>query len=154
RPGRRADPELIERRRTQILCAAAGLFARAGYPDADLQEVADALGVAKGTLYRYFPSKEALFLAVVDQGMRRVHEFVRAAYQDIADPLDRIETAIRAYLQFYQDHPDQVELLVLERAAFRDRKEPTYFAHKRQHSQEWRDVFAGLIAAGRVRDVP
>ncbi|HEY8503003.1 MAG TPA: TetR/AcrR family transcriptional regulator [Gemmataceae bacterium] len=152
--GRRPDPGLAARRREEILDAAAPLFARSGYPDADLQELADRLGLAKGTLYLYFPSKEALFLAAVDRGMRRLRAHVEAACAGIADPLQRLTAAIRAYLEFFREHPDQAELLIIERAEFRDRKCPTYLEHREAHRDEWREVFAGLIRCGRVRDIP
>jgi hypothetical protein len=45
-------------------------------------------------------------------------------------------------------------LLILERAEFRDRKAPTYNEHRQANEVQWRETFADLIAAGRVRDVP
>ena len=57
-PGRPKDEGLQARRTEEILAAAARLFARLGYTDTDTQALADELQVGKGTLYRYFPSKE------------------------------------------------------------------------------------------------
>lgn len=153
RPGRRADPQLAAKRREQILDAAATLFARHGYQELDIQTLADRLGFAKGTVYRYFPSKERLFLAAVDRGTDRMRESVRAAYDPAADPLDRLALAVRAYLEFYRAHPDLVELMVIERAEFRDRKAPSYLENRQAVADEWRAVYAGLIRAGRVRPV-
>jgi AcrR family transcriptional regulator len=48
-----------------VLTAAAGVFVARGYRRAQMQDVADALGLAKGSLYRYAASKAALFAAVV-----------------------------------------------------------------------------------------
>jgi AcrR family transcriptional regulator len=152
--GRPKDPDLPARRRVAILEAAIGVFARGGYRDTNLQDIADALGVAKGTLYLYYQGKEQLFLAAVDQGMVRLRDQVRSAYSDVPDPLDRLAVAVRAYLEFFRDQPDLAELLIQERAEFRDRKTPTYHEHRRTNENVWRDVFADLIAAGRVRHVP
>src|SRR5262245_37795229 len=58
-----------ERRREEILARAIELFARDGYADLDLQILADDVGVGKGTLYRYFGSKQELFLAAADRVM-------------------------------------------------------------------------------------
>src|SRR2546430_155159 len=74
RPGRPVDQDRCARRREEILEAAARLFAEHGYADADLQVLADTLGVGKGTLYRYFPSKQDLFLAAADRVMRKLRE--------------------------------------------------------------------------------
>lgn len=152
--GRPRDPALVERRRDEILDAAAKLFADRGYAATDLQAVADALGVGKGTLYRYFPSKERLFLAAVDRGMRRLRESVDAARATVGDPLEQIVEAMNAYLGFFDQHPELAELLIQERAVFRDRKKPTYFEHREANVGRWRDMFAGLMADGRVRDMP
>ncbi len=119
-----------------------------------MQDVANASRVAKGTLYLYFPSKEKLFLATVDRAMLRLRDSVRAAYTDVSDPLERLTVAIRAYLEFFRDHPDHAELLIIERAEYRDRKTPTYLEHRRANSAEWEAVYAGLIREGRLRDIP
>jgi AcrR family transcriptional regulator len=152
--GRPRDDDLRQRRREEILDVAARVFAGHGYQDADMQEVADRLGVGKGTIYRYFPSKEELFLAAVDRGMRRLRAHVHACGDVASDPLERLGLSIRAYLAFFRDHPELAELLIQERAQFKDRKQQTYFAHQEAGMGPWRELWRGLIAQGRVRDVP
>jgi len=154
RPGRPVDPELLARRRVEILDAAAKLFAEHGYADADTQVLADELHVGKGTIYRYFPSKRELFLAVADRAMRRLREEVDAAIADVEEPLERVAKAIRTYLDFFADHPEYVELLIQERAHFKDRQKPTYFQHRDANIGRWQELFRGLMAAGRVREMP
>ncbi len=152
---RRPTPEALWARRSeQILEAATELFARHGYADTDTQLLVEKLGVGKGTLYRYFPSKRELFLAAADRVMRRLHECIEGRIQDIADPLEQIAEAIRAYLGFFAEHPDFVELLMQERAQFKDREEPTYFKHREAHVERWRDLWRSLIARGWVREMP
>src|SRR5262245_24730447 len=154
RVGRPIDRERCAQRREEILDAAATLFAQHGYAETDTQLLADRLGVGKGTLYRYFPSKRALFLAVADSVMRKMSERVDAAVARVADPLDSIAQGIKAYLAFFAEHPEFVELLIQERAQFKDRKKPTYFEHRERRIGRWRELFRRLIAAGRVRDIP
>jgi hypothetical protein len=79
---------------------------------------------------------------------------VRRAYAGVDDPLDRFATAVRAYFAFFQAHPDCAELLMIERAEYRDRKAPTYLEHQRAHAADWEAVYAGLIRDGRFRTVP
>src|SRR6185312_13872231 len=47
-----------------------------------------------------------------------------------------------------------VELLMQERAQFKDRKKPTYFEHREVNVKRWQDLYRSLIAADRIRDVP
>ncbi len=154
RPGRPVDETLQTRRREEILEAAIPLFARHGYPNTDMQVLADTLKVGKGTIYRYFPSKRELFLAAADHMMRRLQQTVDSAIADLADPLDRMALAIRTYLTFFTDHPEFVELMIQERAHFKDRKKPTYFEHREVRVERWRALYRDLIAQGRLRDVP
>src|SRR6266516_1193989 len=95
KPRRPGPEDLRANRCTQILDAAVKLFAQHGYAEADTQLLADELGVGKGTLYRYFPSKKELFLAAADRVMVHLRERIDACIQDVADPLDRIAVAIR-----------------------------------------------------------
>jgi AcrR family transcriptional regulator len=154
KPRRPLDEALRASRTRQILDAAARLFAKHGYADADTQLLADELGVGKGTLYRYFPSKKALFLAAADRVMRDMREQIDFRIKDVADPLDRIAVAIRTFLAFFADNPDFVELLMQERAQFKDRKEPTYFQHRKVNVERWKTLYRQLIAEGRIRDMP
>ncbi len=154
RLGRPADPQLRQRREEEILDAAARLFAERGFAEANTQLLADSLGVGKGTVYRYFPTKRALFLAAVDRGMRRLRDYVDASVEGIDEPLDRIAAATRAYLEFFAGHPEFVELLIQERAHFKDRKKPTYFIHREANAERWHELMRNLIAQGRIRDLP
>ena len=154
RRGRIRDEQQARQKREAILDAAATVFARQGFRNTEIQSVADAINVAKGTLYLYFKSKEELFLAAVDRGMRRLVDAVDAATEAVADPLDKISVGIRTYLKFFKDCPEYVELLLQERAEFRGRKKPTYFAHREANLDRWRSLYEELIAAGRVRAMP
>lgn len=149
--GRPADLALRKRREEQILDAAARLFAQRGYDRVNTQELADRLGVGKGTIYRYFASKRELFLAAVDRGMRRLRAYVDAAMEGIEDPFDRVAAATRAYLEFFNSHAEFVELLIQERAQFKDRPMPTYFVYREANIGRWRALLESLIAQGRVR---
>ncbi len=151
--GRPRDEQLTARRRDEILDVAGRMFARRGYPNTDLQVVADEVGVGKGTIYRYFPSKQELFLAAVDRAIRRLRDQVDAS-TTATDPLDQMQQAVRAYLAFFEANPELVELLIQERAEFKDREKPTYFIHCDEDVVKWHAVLRELIAAGRVRDIP
>ena len=81
------------------------LFANQGFSDAVTQALADRLGVGKGTIYRHFPSKQALFLAAADRVMRKLQERVNENIAGIDDGLERVERAIAAFSSFFARHP-------------------------------------------------
>jgi AcrR family transcriptional regulator len=142
-------------RRAAIIEAAARLFADLGYDSCEMDRVASKLRIAKGTLYLYFDSKETLFCACVDDGMKRMQAAVGVAAEVEHDSIDKIAAAIQAYLKFFDENPHYVELLIQERAIFRDRKRPSYFEHRDANRGPWREMYHELIRVGRVRnDLP
>jgi AcrR family transcriptional regulator len=148
-----SDDEVLARKE-EILRTATELFAEHGFSDAITQSIADRLQLGKGTIYRYFPSKRELFLAAADRVMRKMHEQVLAHIAGVEDGLEQVARGIRAFLSFFAAHPEYVELLIQERAQFKDRKRPTYFEHREVNVVRWRKLYARLIAEGRVRDIP
>lgn len=152
--GRPPDARRQEQRRSEILEAATTVFARVGFAATDVQEIAAFAGVGKGTVYRYFPSKEELFLATVDLGMRRLTTAVDSAASKAAEPFARIAAAIEAYLAYFDQHPEMIELFIQERAHFRHRQQATYFAHHDANIGAWRELLVGLVRDGLVRDLP
>ena len=82
---RRSDPE---HRRQELVEAATAVFIRQGYASTRVADIATAAGVAKGTVYEYFPSKEEVFLAVfasVNEGItRRIEEVDEEALRRFA----------------------------------------------------------------------
>lgn len=142
-------------RRRSIVETAARLFAKFGYADCEMERVAAALRIAKGTLYLYFPGKQELFFACVDWGMAEMQRLIFEAADAALPPLDRIARAIRAYLEFFDEHPEYVELMIQERAIFRDRKKGTYFEHRDQIRPFFGKIYAQLQADGVLRaDLP
>lgn len=150
-PGRPKNIEKIGKRKDEIVKVSSSLFATNGYQNTDVQQIANQLGVAKGTIYHYFPSKEALFLAAVDKGMENLSEFINQSVENIDDPIKKIAKAIQSYLVFFDKNKEVIELIVQERAEFRDRKKPTYLVHRERNVKPWNDMFESLSKSGRLR---
>jgi AcrR family transcriptional regulator len=142
-------------RRRSIVEAAARLFAELGFAGCEMERVASELKIAKGTLYLYFPGKQDLFFACVDLGMQQMQAAVRLASSKSTEPFEIIAQAIRTYLTFFDEHPHYVELLIQERANFKNRKRPTYFEYRDANRGPWRQLYVDLVASGRLRnDIP
>jgi AcrR family transcriptional regulator len=90
----RAD---ARRNRERIMAAAGELFARHGR-DAQMEDIAAHCGLGIGTLYRHFPSKQALLTAMVRERFSGMADLARAAEQ-VTDPGQAFETILRSYLE-------------------------------------------------------
>jgi AcrR family transcriptional regulator len=90
----RAD---ARRNREKIMASARELFADRGH-EAQMEEIAAHCGLGMGTLYRHFPSKQALLTAMVRERFRGMADLARAAEQ-ISDPGESFESLLRSYLE-------------------------------------------------------
>jgi len=141
------------RRKEEILEEATRLFAAKGYAHAKIDDIALRLGIAKGTIYRYFPTKKALFLAVADNAMAELQDSMHAITSKIEDPLERISAGVRAHLAFFDRHRDLIEVFVHERAEFRDRKKPTFLSYREKNIKDLEALLKDMKKAGLVRDI-
>ena len=145
----------LAKRSEAILDAAVTVFARRGFAATDVQEIANLAGVGKGTIYRHFESKERLFLAAAEIGVQKLQAAIDRATAPAADALERIRAAITAFLIFFDEHPEFIELVIQERAHFRDRATPTFFrCDGDPKSQEWEATLRDLIDRGVLRPLP
>lgn len=156
KPGRPRDPDLETRRKTEILDAAAIVFAASGFAGAQVQTIADRLGVGNGTIYRYFPTKEALFLAAVQRGLTELTEAIEPLMDADCDPVDTVRRVVREYLAFFHRRPEMAELFIQERAAFPLQHRPLYFATRDDDGKVDKrgELFRKLVETHRVRPMP
>ena len=89
-----------------MLAAATRIFARRGYQDASMDEIAAACGITKPMLYSYFDSKEGLFLACLDKGDERLRAAVRDAVEGATGAEQRLWRGLVALFRFFEDDRD------------------------------------------------
>jgi TetR/AcrR family transcriptional regulator, fatty acid metabolism regulator protein len=85
-------------KRDAILRAAIDLFAERGYFHSQVADVARAAGVAAGTVYLYFKSKDDLLVSIFERSMRDGLEAGRASVADLDDPQERLRRLARGHL--------------------------------------------------------
>jgi AcrR family transcriptional regulator len=96
----------LEGTREGLLESAARLFAERGYHRTTVEEVVAEAGVAKGTVYWYYPSKKALFLAVLQRSADVYREGLVEAAASAGSPLQQLERALDATLEYARLRPD------------------------------------------------
>lgn len=103
-----------EARRQQVLDAALDVFSRDGYGNAAVDDIARASATSKGGVYFHFPSKQALFLALLDEAgallLRRIEQAMAAE----PDPVARGDAALRAALATFGKNCRLSRLLLVE----------------------------------------
>jgi TetR/AcrR family transcriptional regulator, cholesterol catabolism regulator len=103
RPRRKRDEEVLD--------AAAKVFAERGYSEASVQDVADELGILKGSLYHYIRTKEDLLFWLLEAVHRDVEEILEevAAVEGL-DPLERIALYVRRQVLYNLDNLQRISI--------------------------------------------
>lgn len=103
----------VAAKRTAILSAALALFSQFGVHGTSLDKVAEGADVSKTNLLYYFPSKEALYIAVLKDILEVWLAPLRALRED-QQPLEAIRDYIRLKLEVSRDHPQASRLFCME----------------------------------------
>jgi AcrR family transcriptional regulator len=93
-----------QRTRSSLIRAAASVFERDGFVDSRITDIARVAGVATGTFYKYFESKDAIFWEVVDEIISELYEQSHVGDTAGADPAARIAAANRLYIESFARH--------------------------------------------------
>jgi AcrR family transcriptional regulator len=151
--------DLAAKRKEDILTTSARIFAERGYRNTDVQEIADQLGIGKGTIYRTFATKEDLFLACVDDGMERLNQWLICTMPDLDElkgitQFERLERKILNFLTFFDNNPSLIELMIQERSEFKERATTSYYRHWELNQPRWLKSIEASKEKGNIRDIP
>jgi AcrR family transcriptional regulator len=108
----RVTADVKETTRTRLLTAAAQEFARAGFERASVDGISLAAGYAKGTIYNYFPSKEELFLAVVEEASAQAAATAPAPAD--ASAWERLTAVLSGFCSWAEQQDPLARVLVRE----------------------------------------
>ncbi len=101
-----------DKKRLDIINAAANVFAQAGYHSSTIQDIANKAEIGKGTVYEYFRTKEDLFLAVYDVWMSQYENIVRQRVAAASDALAKVDAVRESAVEFYRQRAAQAPLLL------------------------------------------
>jgi AcrR family transcriptional regulator len=116
--GRKTKQEVVsEFRCAEILRAAGKVFARTGFEAATVDEIAAAAGLAKATLYAYFPSKRDLYLGAVKREIGQLISLARRGIEAAPTTPEKIRAFIAALVRFAEQNRDGLALFFAEPAS-------------------------------------
>lgn len=116
RPRRAALRERYDRRQAEVVQEAARVFAARGYDQTSVPQLAEELGIAAGSLYHYFGSKEQLLIAICDQLMDPLLVEARELLDDPGDDAaTRLRELVRLWVRHVIAHRDHMLVFLQER---------------------------------------
>jgi AcrR family transcriptional regulator len=141
-------PEYKEEAKSRILEAANKVFAERGYHEATMDDIAKHLGVSKGAIYLYFPSKEDLFEAMCKTAPQAFKEILFSSFRDEANPVESATQFFDKMLKLSASNPG-LSFEILSEAS----RNPTLKRILKQNHAEYEEVLTGFLAEGRKRGI-
>ncbi|KUP93508.1 TetR family transcriptional regulator C-terminal domain-containing protein [Tritonibacter horizontis] len=151
-PKDRSPTRIQKRNRANILEAALEVFSQNGFRGATVDQVATAAGLSKPNLLYYFPSKEAIFTALLSELLDTWLDPLREI-DPTGDPMEEILAYVQRKLQMSQDMPRESRLFANEIVQGAPRMIDTLSTDLRALVDDTETVFLGWMDAGRIARV-
>ena len=128
-------------RRQQLLDTSLATFARLGYHDSSMNDIADSAGVTKPVLYQHFESKRELFLELLTALSDDIRSTIRDAIEHAATPRQQVEFGTAAYFRWAGEHRDGFMVLFDSEV----RRDPEFGEEAKRVQRDLVDSIAELI---------
>ena len=144
----KSDQRAIDKR-TIILNAALRTFVKRGYPETKVAEIASEAGVAEGTLYNYFSSKEDLLLALFDEKWGGIIAEIKSRINKLSDPNRKLKAIFSQVVMMFRKNRQLAELFMV------DIKQSSIFMNNYTINRiaEFLDIIEGVLEEGKSKGV-
>ncbi|MFH1761999.1 MAG: TetR/AcrR family transcriptional regulator [bacterium] len=105
-------------RREHILGAAQKLFATRGYHISTVDDIAEAAGLAKGTIYLYFKTKQELFLCLAKERLELMFKNIYSCLEQKTEYREKILEVVKTHLSFFEQNHDFFKIVMASRGHF------------------------------------
>ncbi|WP_370326785.1 TetR/AcrR family transcriptional regulator [Euzebya sp.] len=138
------------RRRDEVLAAATRVFHEKGYASASIQDVADELGILKGSLYYYIDSKEDLLFSIIDRVHRDTIARLEEWLAEEGDPLVQLRTYLEEQVRVYCRDAEEVGVFLNDFRHLSPDRRATILAERDRFDSAIRDLLRRGVAEGAV----
>jgi AcrR family transcriptional regulator len=137
-------------RRSELTRIAAQLFAEKGYHGTSIGDLAEAMGVQKGSLYHHIESKADLLWELVREGAAAFHAGLDAIDESLP-ATEKIRLALRAHLAVVAEQLDVATVFVKEWTALEGERREAFVAERRRYEERVRDLFREGVERSELR---
>ena len=137
-------------RRRELTREAARLFAQKGYHGTSIGDIAEAMGVQKGSLYSHIASKEDLLYETMREGADAFHAALDAIPED-APAVEKIRLALRGHLRVVAEQLDVATVFVQEWRYLEGARRDEIVAERRRYEERIRELFREGRELGELR---
>jgi TetR/AcrR family transcriptional regulator, cholesterol catabolism regulator len=130
----------VSARRRELTREAAKLFAQKGYHGTSIGDIAEALGVQKGSLYAHIASKEDLLYETMREGADAFHAALDAIPEELS-AVEKVRLALRGHLQVVAEQLDVATVFVQEWRYLEGERRDEIVAERRRYEERIRELF-------------
>ena len=138
-------------REAELLREATRLFRERGFHATSMQDLAERLGMNRGSLYHYIESNDDLLRSIVSGALDRHTDRVRPVLDEAAPGGERLRAAIAAHLSFAAAHGDELALIQIELRSLAPERRHEIIARRDAYEALWRGAIEAAIAEGALR---
>lgn len=138
-------------REAELHAAATRLFRQRGFHATSMQDLGEALGMNRGSLYHYISAKDELLWAILTRALDRLEERVLPILATDARAVDRLTDAIHEHLRVAADHADELSLIQIEWRALDRARQAEMIRRRDAYEARWRATLEAGIADGSLR---
>lgn len=151
--GRREPGTSWERRdrSLEVTAAAIQVFYEKGYADASMQDVADRVGVLKGSLYHYIDSKEQLLFGILAESHAEAVAITEEVSALEAEPLEQLRVYLKRMAEWYLSHIERVSIYFRESDQLTGERLKQVQSEQRATARYLRQLILAAQEAGQVR---
>ena len=152
RRGPKVDVELNRRRKSDILREAARLFDRVGYHQVNMEQIAEATGLRKPTLYHYIRSKDQILFEIQEIIMRTLQSGMDARRAEHMGPAESLHGMFRDVFNIMEDYPGFVRVFFESMREIQDERREEVGNNRRQFVASVTEVVSEGMAQGLFRN--
>jgi AcrR family transcriptional regulator len=134
-----------------IVAAAAKVFRTKGYHAATVRDIADEVGILKGSLYHHFESKEALLYLVVKEPIAQMYRTISEIAAADVGAAEKLRRAILAHLEAFDRHYPHLFVYLREREAVKTRFREMIGFSPKEYERRWQQILREGVAKGEFR---
>lgn len=133
----------------RIIEAAVKVFAKNGFYNSKVSEIARAANVADGTIYLYFQNKDDILITLFEEEMQNILDAMRAAIAEHDNPADKLKAFAMAHLSLLQNNAELAEIIQVElRQSSKFMKE-----YHNEKFYEYLNLISGIIREGQAKGI-
>ncbi len=137
----------------QILAEAVRIFKQKGYHATSVQDIADAVGLQKGSLYHYISSKEELLSKIFERGTGALTQRLQEIIASDAPPAEKLRRAMQAHVTALCDQLDSYTVYLTERRTLAGRIQSKVRAEAQRHAHLLEQIIQQGVRSGDFRAV-